>query len=189
MQRIATHCNDGTLSPSFTPRVLRRLPITYRHDRERPRGRELEPQRRAYRLGVVSLAVRQARFGRFVDRALRDAYARGMTTAQIETATRVGSSTYFRWRKGEWKGDPNLAHVKSFCAGLGLDLDEAYRALDWHTDEREATEPAPLQNPRLRELARRLADPATRPEDRAMIEEMIRIWIARLDASRREAQR
>lgn len=138
---------------------------------------------------MVSLQVRRTRFARFVDRALRDAQARGMSTAQIEAATKVGSTTYYRWRRGDWKEDPQLAHVKAFCLGLGLDLDEAYRALDWQSDERSVEEPRPLENPKLRELARLLADEGVPPEDKAMIEEMIRVWVARLRMGRTGADR
>lgn len=170
-------------------RVICRTPVTLRRDRQSFPNREKTVPDRGYRLGVVSLQVRRVRFSRFVDRAIRGAQARGMNTADIIKTTKVGSSTFYRWRRGDWSEDPERAAVTNFCAGLGLDLDEAYRALDWHTDERPATEPAPLNNPRLQELAHLLADPRTTPEDRAMIEEMIRVWVARLRMPRTRTDR
>lgn len=170
-------------------RVLCRIPVTYRRDRGSSRRREVEPQIREYGLRVVSLQVRRMRFARFVERALRDAQARGMTTAQIEAATRVGSSTIYRWKDGEWSRDPQRGQVKNFCAGLSLSLDEAYRALDWQTDDRETVEPAPIQNPALREAARLLADPSIRVEDKAMILEMLAMLNARAVANRKRADR
>lgn len=165
------------------------MPVTRRRDRQSFHAREKDLPAREYRLSMVSLQVRRVRFARFVDRAVREAQARGMTTNDVIAATHVGSSTYYRWRRGDWSEDPERTAVKNFCTGLGLPLDEAYRALDWHTDDRTPAEPVPLENPRLRELAQILSDPTTPPEDRAMIEEMIRIWTARLRASRREARK
>jgi transcriptional regulator with XRE-family HTH domain len=165
------------------------MPVTYRRDREAFPHQATRPPTRQYRLGVVSLQVRRVRFARWVDRAIRDAQARGMSTNEIVAATHVGSSTFYRWRNGNWNEDPQRVQVRNFCTGLGLPLDEAYRALDWHTDEREPTAPAPIESPRLRELAQLLGDPSTSPEDRAMIEEMLRIWVARLRMNRRAAER
>lgn len=190
MERIATHCQTGDqtgdTAAALAPRVLHRVPPSHRRDRAWSRDREPEPRERAYRLGVVSLQVRRTRFARFVDRALRDAQARGMSTAAIEAATGVGSSTYYRWRKGEWREDPQLGHVKSFCVGLGADLGEAYRALDWQTDDRPATEPQPFNNPILHEAARLLSNPRVPPHEKAMVEEMIRVLNARMKLAERD---
>jgi hypothetical protein len=170
-------------------RLMHRAAVTYRRDRQSFRRREDDRQKREYRLSVVSLSVRRVRFARFVDRAIREAQARGMSTADIIKATTVGSATFYRWRKGEWRGDPQQAQVRAFCRGLGLSLDEAYRALDWQTNDRPAGLPEPIEHPGLRELARRLADPSTPPEDRAMIEEWVRLMNARLNAGRRQVDR
>lgn len=160
------------------------MAVTYRRDRQSFHERERECQEREYRLSMVSLSVRRVRFARFIDRAIVEAHARGMSTADIIKATGVGSATFYRWRRGEWREDPQTAQVKAFVTGLELSLDEAFRALDWHAAASEAAEPAPIDNPRLREAARILADPSTPPEDRAMLEEMIRIWVARVRARR-----
>lgn len=173
-------------SMSVHGRIVCRTPVTYRRDRGWSRSREPEPQKREYRLTVVSLQVRKMRFGRFVERAIREAQARGMSTEQIEATTQVGSTTYYRWRDGIWKRDPQREQVKRFCLGLGLSLDEAYRALDWQTDDRPAAEPQPFSNPILQEAARLLSDPKVPPHEKAMVEEMIRVLNARMKLAQRD---
>lgn len=137
---------------------------------------------------MVSLEVRRARFASFVDRAVTAAQERGWSTEQLHERTGVAVATIYRWRKGEWAKDPRPSQVMSFCAGVGVPVDEAYRALGWRDPSAPAEPPAPLTNPLLLELAARLEDPSVSLEEKGLIEETIRMWVAR-GATRRARKR
>lgn len=128
------------------------------------------------------LDLRRVRFSTVVDRALSAAKQRGMTIDEIEKATGVGNTTFYGWRKGNWDRDPVPAKVRSFCEGLGIPLDEAYRALGWNQPEpgrRKPPEPI-LEDPDLRLLWRKLNDPNTTPAEKVMFRRMIRTWTGQL---------
>jgi hypothetical protein len=125
-----------------------------------------------------STQVRAAKFGRFVARALADAKARGMTIPDIERATKVGKSTFYRWRDGDWSKDPRPSQVKAFCEGLGIPYEIPYRLLGWAEDGvARPEEPIELE-PDMREVARRLRDPAVSEQEKLEIRAMIR-YLAR----------
>lgn len=123
---------------------------------------------------AASAQVRAAKFGHFVTRALAEAKARGMTIPDIEKATGVSKSTFYRWRDGDWSKDPRASQVRAFCAGLGIPYSAAYRLLGW-ADEGPAQpeEPMPLE-PDMREVARMLRDPNVPEQQKLEIRAMIR---------------
>lgn len=125
-----------------------------------------------------STQVRAAKFGRWVARALADAKARGMTIPDIERATKVGKSTIYRWRDGDWTKDPRPSQVKAFCEGLGIPYEIPYRLLGW-SEEGPAQPEEPIElEPDMREVARRLRDPAVSEQEKLEIRAMIR-YLAR----------
>ncbi|HEU4422085.1 MAG TPA: helix-turn-helix transcriptional regulator [Pilimelia sp.] len=127
---------------------------------------------------AVSSQVRAAKFGRFVDRVLREAKARGMTIEEVVKATGVSSATLYRWRNADWTKDPRGSQVRSFCEGLGVPVDIAYRLLGWaENGEPQATEPLDLE-PDMQEVARRLRDPNVPDAEKMEIRAMIR-YLAR----------
>jgi transcriptional regulator with XRE-family HTH domain len=155
-----------------------------RDDRESSRIREARPEFRNYvslmpAESKPELDLRRVRFAALVDRALRAANDRGMTIEQIEKATDVGNSTFYTWRSGKWNRDPVQAKVRSFCEGLGIDIDEAYRALGWATTQlkrRKPPEPM-LEDPDVRALMHKLSDPKTPPATKELIRRTIRALI------------
>jgi len=122
------------------------------------------------------LNQRRMRFGHFVARALDIARSRGMTIADIEQATGLGNSTFYAWANGEWTRDPVTARVQQFCEGLGLSLDEAYRALGWATPgaPKRATPEPIIDDPDLRLLLRKLTSPNTPAAEKLWIRRQIR---------------
>lgn len=99
-----------------------------------------------------------------------------MTVKDIERVTGLGKSTLYRWRDGNWSRDPRGSEVQAFCAGLDIPLSVAHAALGWTGDERQP-EPAPLADPDLSALARRLMDPRISDEERRHIRRTVR-WLA-----------
>lgn len=126
-----------------------------------------------------SAQVRAAKFGRFVNRVLREAREqRGMTVDDIVKATGVSSATLYRWRSGDWTKDPRASQVRSFCEGLGVPVSIAYRLLGWAEEgEPQPTEPLELE-PDMHEVARRLRDPNVSEAEKQEIRAMIR-YLAR----------
>lgn len=108
---------------------------------------------------MVSLDARRAAFGRFVRTALEDAKQRKITVKEIERRTGVGSTTFYRWRDGDWTADPRPSQVDAFCDGLDIPSRAAYRALGWGTDGKPATTPDSAFEPELRAIQRELMDP------------------------------
>jgi len=127
-----------------------------------------------------SAAVRAARFGKFVDRLLRDAKERGMTIADVERATGVSKTTIYRWRDGDWSKDPRPSQVRALCEGLGVPCEIAYRLLGW-SDAGPPMEEPPIDDPDLREVARRLRDPHVSEAEKQAIRIMIRYLARRRD--------
>jgi transcriptional regulator with XRE-family HTH domain len=122
--------------------------------------------------------VRAAKFGHFVNRALREAKSRGMTIEDVVKATGVSSATFYRWRNGDWTKDPRASQVRQFCEGLGIPVDAAYRLLGWSADgPPQPEEPIDLE-PDMKEVARRLRDPNVPESEKQEIRAMIR-YLAR----------
>ncbi len=126
----------------------------------------------------------RVRFARFVERALAAARYRGMTDKDIEKATGVMSSTFHRWRRGEVRTMPGLAKVRSFCEGVGADLNDAMAALGI-SGQRDNPEPEPQMDPDLRLILRRMADPNTPAAEKLFIRESLRMLADRADRGRR----
>lgn len=125
-----------------------------------------------------SAAARARKFGLFVARALAEAKARGMTIPDIERATGVGKSTFYRWRDGEWTKDPRASQVRAFCDGIGVPYEQAFRLLGWSENgEPQAPEPTAME-PDMQEVARRLRDPNVPEAEKQEIRSMLR-YLAR----------
>ncbi|MCX4474848.1 helix-turn-helix domain-containing protein [Micromonospora sp. NBC_01655] len=172
--------NSGLLGGRVPVRPMRLLsPPRRRRDREFFRGQEGLPDHGKYRLRMsTSAQVRAAKFGRLVDRALREARERGMTIDEIVKATGVSSATLYRWRSGEWTKDPRASQVRGFCEGLGVSIRVAYQTLGWAEDgEPQPSEPLDLE-PDMQEVARRLRDPNVSEAEKQEIRTMIR-YLAR----------
>ena len=150
--------------------------ITRRRDREWYRVWGQVPAHGKYRLRMaVDPQVRKAKFGHFIEKALEDARGRGLTARKIQEITGVSTTTFYRWRNGEWTTAPRAGEVKAFCEGLGIDVNRAYRILGW-TDEIQGREPEPeIELDRdWREVLRRLNDPNTPDVEKYLIQETIR---------------
>jgi hypothetical protein len=166
----------------YAPRLDKRA--SHRKAQESSRFREPFPEFGDYRAlmpaeSAANLDLRRVRFAALVDRALRAAKDRGMTIDQIEKATEVGNTTFYGWRKGTWDRDPVPAKVRSFCEGLGVSVDEAYRALGWTMpSDGRRTPPEPmLEDPDVRALMRKLTDPKTSAATKELIRRTIRALI------------
>ena len=108
----------------------------------------------------------------FVERALRDAHNRGMTTTDVEQATGIGSSTLYRWQAGDG-GLPQLDKVISFCVGLGLSSEVAFGAFGLSTAEPPAPEPPP--DPDLQRIGRLLNNPNVPAAEKAAVRHTLRM--------------
>jgi len=110
-----------------------------------------------------------------------------MTNRDIHHATGINPTTFHRWARGDVRSTPDIAKVRSFCSGLGLDLDEALAALGM-TGQPENPAPEPPMPPEIRLLLRRLADPAVPETEKLFIRESLRMLADRGRRSeRREA--
>lgn len=122
--------------------------------------------------------LRRRRFGDFVKRALTAARDRGMTVKDIEAATNVSKTTFYRWQDGDWTRDPRASEVKSFCIGLSVSVDEAYRMLGWaQVSQSRAVEPI-MEDPDVRAVMRALNDPNVHPAVKLMIRRQLRALAA-----------
>ncbi|MEU7677906.1 helix-turn-helix transcriptional regulator [Micromonospora taraxaci] len=126
---------------------------------------------------MVSLEARRAAFGRFVRQALEDAKDRKISIKEIERRTGVGSTTFYRWRDGDWTKDPRPTQVDAFCDGLDIPAKAAYRALGWGADGKPAGEPDAVFDPELRAIQRKLMDPNVSPTAKESIRNMLRLII------------
>lgn len=118
--------------------------------------------------------VRRVRFSEFVRRVLAAAKTRGLTIKQIEEATGVGKSTFYRWRDGQMLAKPD--ELRRFCDGLGASISEAYAALGWSEQPaKRQTRPEPIiDDPDLRLLLRKLTSPNTPAAEKLWIRRQIR---------------
>jgi transcriptional regulator with XRE-family HTH domain len=183
MQHIAILCKrrgklfrgTGTIGPP------KRRDREWFHKRAQIPANGTYLQRMAATQRAASDELRRARFGRFVVRVLEAAKTRGMTIKQIEEATDVGKSTFYRWRDGE--NLPKTEELRRFCRALGVPIAEAYAALGWSEDETSRpASPAPLiEDPDVRALMRKLNDPKVSAAEKAVFRRMMRAWAGTLD--------
>jgi transcriptional regulator with XRE-family HTH domain len=122
---------------------------------------------------AVSRDVARQRFAQFVQRALADARARGMTDNDIQKATGVGQSTFHRWRRGQGDRLPTIERVQAFCAGLEMPIQPALDALGM-SDVRVPT-PPPALDPDVARVLRRLNDPAVPEAEKTAIRSVLRL--------------
>lgn len=184
MQRYAERAIDQAKA------VRRHRPMRL-HIRDRSRPRDNRPANGTYRDGVaaaVDPAVARSRFARFVERALEDARARGMTDREIARASRVATSTFHRWRMGETKGLPKLPQVRAFCDATGASIEEAMRVLGMTDTEPVPTPEQPMPRD-VRILLRRLADPNTPADEATFYRMTLQMLAARAVAAERDERR
>lgn len=136
---------------------------------------------------MVSLDARRAAFGRFVRKALEDAKDRKLTIKEIERRTGVGSTTFYRWRDGDWTADPRPTQVDDFCTGLDIPTKAAYRALGWGTEGKPSAEAIDTFEPELRAIQRQLMNPAVSPSRKESIRNMLRLIVGQGDGDGRKA--
>lgn len=118
-------------------------------------------------------AARAKKFAMFITGVLNDMRANGMTNADIERATGISKSTFYRWRDGDYVHLPRPDQVWDFCVGLGIPPDAAGGLLGW-TGPQEGTTPPPLMPPTWRRIQQALDDPATDAGRKQAIRELIR---------------
>jgi len=127
--------------------------------------------------------VNRARFAAFVSRVLTDARARGLTDQDIAKSTRVGTSTFHRWKNGEFRTLPDIENVQRFCDGLGVSAQEALDAMGV-TSSRSTQAPEPVLEPEVRIIQRALVDPSVTAERKAAVREMLRLIATGLKGGR-----
>jgi transcriptional regulator with XRE-family HTH domain len=134
--------------------------------------------------GAVRLA--RARFSRLVTRVLDDARdQRDLTDREIAKITGVGTSTFHRWKRGDWKRAPELRSVRAFFGGLGVPVEPALIALGV-TVGRDDPEPEPTIDLDVRRILRMLADPNVPDERKIIIRGMLRMIAREARATSRE---
>lgn len=89
--------------------------------------------------------ARAEKFALFINHALKEARASGMTVADIEKATGVSKSTIYRWAAGDSVVEPRVNQVWDFCLGLGIPPDAAGRLLGWTREPIHDELEAPLR--------------------------------------------
>lgn len=148
--------------------------------------RDNRPENRPYRLTMtMSEDLIRVRFAAFVDRALTQARARGMTDRDIHQATGIQASTFHRWRRGELRTTPDMGKVRAFCRGVGVDIGEALTALGM-TGERTNPEPEPQMDPDIRLILRQLNDPNTPQAEKIFIHESLKMLAERASRRRKD---
>ncbi|WP_329108931.1 XRE family transcriptional regulator [Micromonospora sp. NBC_01699] len=130
----------------------------------------------------VSVAVARARFGAWVQRTLEAARDRGLTDRQIAKATGVGTSTFHRWRIGDWKELPEVRRVEAFAVGLQVDVDPAWKALGIGGASAPVATPELPLPPEVRTILRALADPNVSSAQKAVIREMLTMLADRAES-------
>lgn len=105
--------------------------------------------------------ARWAAFARWVRKAIDDASAiKGWSQPRVAAETGVSKAQFQRWARAELKADPLPVKVNAFCKGLGLDMEEAYRILEWGRYAPQPQPAAPTQiPPAVEALLRKLQDP------------------------------
>lgn len=116
--------------------------------------------------------ARAEKFALFVKEVLKEARKAGMTNADIEAATGIGKSTFYRWRDGDYKNLPRADQVWDFCIGLGIPPDAAGRLLGLTQRENQPQE-STLEAPLLR-IQRALSNPNVNPAQKSAIRDLMR---------------
>lgn len=161
MIRGALRCPTVTCMPSryarnTVPLIRDRSVCRARHDR--PRRTMMASPDTYFGRVAIDREVARANFSRFIQSTLDAARARGLNQTAIEELTGVGTSTFHRWRRGDWGHEwPKIQQVIDFCKGLGIPEEDAFAALGLRS-ERTATPPAPM-DPEIVRVLRMLADP------------------------------
>lgn len=119
---------------------------------------------------MTTPAARAKKFAMFITGVLNDMRANGMTNADIERATGISKSTFYRWRDGDYVHLPRPDQVWDFCTGLGIPPDAAGSLLGW-TNGPEAGSPLP---PPWRKIQQALDSADTDPGRKAAIRELLR---------------
>lgn len=133
-------------------------------------------------------AVARARFAVFVQRALEQARAQGMTDAKIYAASGVSSSTFHRWKLGEGRDLPQLDKVRRWCQAVGASVEDAMQALGM-TDSAPRPTPEPPLPRDMRIILRRLTDPTTPDTEREFIRKSLQMLAGTVAADARAAER
>lgn len=133
---------------------------------------------------VPPVEARRAAFAAFVQRALRQAEARGLSVPKVAELAGIGSNTIYRWRDGAWVKGPLPDQVVAFCDALDIPPAVAFAVL-WpgKNDPAPAVEPPPM-DPDVAELLRRLADPNVPANERYHLLETVRSLVARRSSTR-----
>lgn len=165
-------------------RAIGRLRPLRLHVRDRSRPWDNRPVNGTYGDRVeLDPAVARARFGNFVDRALRDARARGMSDRKIALASGVATSTFHRWRQAQGRGLPELDKVRAFCDALGISVDDAMQALGMTDAAPEPTPEVPMPED-VRKILRTLADPNASEETKQFLRMSLNLLAGRAADSR-----
>lgn len=136
------------------------------------RPRDCRPANGTYGVPVHASDPRLVAFARFVDRALRDARARGRSIDDVEKATGLPRSTIYRWRRQEVL-DPQPAQVNRFCDGLDIPRQAAAVILGW-AGTPQTTDVDPPMDADIRVILRRLADPHVDEAEKVVIRSTLR---------------
>lgn len=116
--------------------------------------------------------ARAEKFALFVTEVLKEARKEGMTNADIERATGIGKSTFYRWRDGDYKNLPRADQVWDFCVGLGIPPDAAGRLLG--LTDTEHTPPTPQLEAPLVRIQRALSNPNVHSAHKSAIRDLMR---------------
>lgn len=128
-------------------------------------------------------AVARARFAVFVDRALRDARARGLTDREIARRSKVATSTFHRWRQADGRGLPELDRVRAFCDAVDARLEDAMQALGMTDNAPEPTPELPMPED-VRKILRVLADPNESEETKQFLRMSLQLLAGRASEPR-----
>lgn len=121
----------------------------------------------------------------FVDRALRDARARGLTDREIARQSKVATSTFHRWRQSEGRGLPELDRVRAFCDAVGASVEDAMQALGMTDAPAEPTPELPMPED-VRKILRALANPHESEETKQFLRMSLSLLAGRAVESRTE---
>jgi transcriptional regulator with XRE-family HTH domain len=119
----------------------------------------------------------------FVDRALKDARARGMTDREIARRSKVATSTFHRWRQADGRGLPELDRVRAFCDAVDASIEDAMQALGMTNADPEPTPGLPMPDD-VRKILRVLADPNASDETKQFLRMSLNLLAGRAVDSR-----
>lgn len=124
-----------------------------------------------------SITVRRARFATFIARECAHAKeTRGWSIPKIATEAKISNQTIYRWRDGTWKEFPNGDHIRAFCDALDIEPADAFAIL-WPGKKQAALPAAPLADPDIVALARRIQDPKVPANEKAILRNSIKFLV------------